>query len=156
MSGAERGARGIDPLRELMMRALDGELDAGEREELARALAADPALNEEWTRLERLKEVTSNMSMRKPPEEMWDGYWSSVYSRFERGLAWILVSIGAIVLGSYGAWYGVRDLMTDADLPVLVRWSILALIVGLVMLLVSVLRHRIFVSRSDPYKEIER
>ena len=37
-----------------------------------------------------------------------------------------------------------------------VKWSILALLVGLVMLLVSVLRHRVFVSRSDPYKEIER
>lgn len=153
MSGS---ADGIDRVRELMMRALDDELAAGEREQLERALDSDRELSQEWDRLSRLKEVTSNMSMRKPPEEMWDGYWTSVYSRFERGLAWILVSIGAIVLGSYGAWYGVRDLMADADLPVLVKWGILAMIVGLVMLLVSVLRHRIFVSRSDPYKEIER
>jgi hypothetical protein len=147
---------GLERGRELVMRALDDELNAGERDELERLLASDAELRTEYGRLERLKEVTSNMSMRKPPEEMWDGYWTSVYSRFERGLAWILVSIGAIVLGSYGAWYGVRDLMADADLPVLVKWSILALIVGLVILLVSVLRHRLFVSRSDPYKEIER
>ena len=46
--------------------------------------------------------------------------------------------------------------MADADLPTFVKWGTLALIVGLVMLLVSVLRHRIFVSQSDPYKEIER
>ena len=149
-------AEGLERARELLMRGLDGELDAGERDELDRLLAGDSELREEWERLSRLKEVTSNMSMRKPPEEMWDGYWTSVYSRFERGLAWILVSIGAIVLGSYGAWYGVRDLMGDPDLPTLVKWGILAVIVGLVMLLVSVLRHRVFVSRTDPYKEIDR
>lgn len=153
MSGA---AEGLERVRELMMKVLDEELDAGEHEELERLLGSDPELREEWNRLERLKEVTSNMSMRKPPEEMWAGYWTSVYSRFERGLAWILVSLGAIVVGSYGAWYGVRDLMADADLPILVKWGILALIVGIVILLVSVLRHRLFVSRTDPYKEIER
>lgn len=141
---------------ELLMRALDDELDAAERIELERLLLDDPEAKQEWERLSRLKEVTGNMKLRKPPEEMWDGYWTSVYSRLERGLAWILVSIGAIVLGSWGAWAGVRDLMSDADLPTYVRWSILALIVGLVMLLVSVLRHRVFVSKSDPYKEIER
>lgn len=146
----------IDRSAELLMRALDGELEPAERAELERLLSDNPELREELERLSRLKEVTANMKLRNPPEEMWAGYWTSVYSRFERGLAWILVSIGAIVLGSWGAWYGVRDLMADADLPTFVKWSILAVIVGLVMLLVSVLRHRIFVSQSDPYKEIER
>jgi len=138
------------------MRALDDELEPAERAELERLLSNNPELREEWDRLSKLKEVTGNMKLRNAPEEMWDGYWNSVYSRFERGLAWILVSLGAIVVGSWGAWYFVKDLMADADLPTVIKWSILALMVGLVMLLVSVLRHRIFVSQSDPYKEIER
>lgn len=142
--------------QELLMRALDNELEPVERAEFERSLSDNPQLRGEWERLSRLKEVTVNMKFRNPPEELWSGYWSSVYSRLERGLAWILVSIGAIVLGSWGAWQGVKDLMADADLPTVVKWSTLAVIVGLVMLLVSVLRHRLFVSRSDPYKEIER
>ena len=146
----------IERVRELLMLALDDELEATDRAELERLLSDDPELREEWNRLSRLKEVTANMKLRNPPEEMWSGYWNSVYSRFERGLAWILVSVGAIVFGSWGAWEVARDLMADNDLPTVVKWSILALIVGLVMLLVSVLRHRIFVSQSDPYKEIER
>jgi ferric-dicitrate binding protein FerR (iron transport regulator) len=141
---------------ELLMRALDDELEPVERAEFERLLSVNPELAGEWKRLFRLKEVTANMNLRNPPEEMWAGYWTSVYSRLERGLAWILVSIGAIVLGSWGSWQFVQDLMADADLPTFVKWSILALLVGLVMLLVSVLRHRVFVSRSDPYKEIER
>lgn len=146
----------IDRVRELLMRALDDELDSAQRDELERLIADNPELQEEWNHLSRLKEVTAHMKLRNPPEEMWDGYWTSVYSRFERGLAWILVSVGAIVFGSWGAWAVVRDLMADNDLPTFVKWGILALTVGLVMLLVSVLRHRIFVSKSDPYKEIER
>ena len=141
---------------ELLMRALDDELEPHERVELERMLSDNPEMRDEWDRLSNLQEVTANMRLRNAPEEMWDGYWNSVYSRFERGLAWIFVSLGAIVVGSWGVWYFVKDLMADADLPTFVKWSILALIVGLVMLLVSVLRHRIFVSQSDPYKEIER
>ena len=141
---------------ELLMRALDDELEPDERVEFERLLSGNPELRDEWDRLSNLQEVTANMNLRNPPEEMWAGYWTSVYSRFERGLAWILVSIGAIVLGSWGSWQFVQDLMADTDLPTFVKWSILALLVGLVMLLVSVLRHRVFVSRSDPYKEIER
>ena len=146
----------IDRVRELLMRALDDELDSAQHDEFERLLSDNPELREEWNHLSRLKEVTANMKLRNPPEEMWDGYWTSVYSRFERGLAWILVSVGAIVFGSWGAWAVVRDLMADNDLPTFAKWGMLALIVGLVMLLVSVLRHRLFVSKSDPYKEIER
>jgi ferric-dicitrate binding protein FerR (iron transport regulator) len=146
----------IERSEELLMQALDGELGADERRELDGLLADNPELRVEWERLSRLKEVTGNMKLRNPPEDLWAGYWTSVYSRFERGIAWILVSIGAIVLLSWGAWEFVQDLMADGDLPAFVKWSTLALMVGLVMLLVSVLRHRIFVSQSDPYKEIER
>ncbi|MCL7960624.1 MAG: hypothetical protein M8861_10550 [marine benthic group bacterium] len=141
---------------ELLMRAFDDELEPDERFEFERLLSDNPELRGEWERLSKLQEVTANMRLRNAPEEMWAGYWNSVYSRFERGMAWILVSIGAIVVGSWGAWHFVQDLMADADLPTFVKWSILAVLVGLVMLLVSVLRHRIFVSQSDPYKEIER
>lgn len=143
-------------LRELLMGALDGELEADARAELAALLETEPTLKEEWNRLRRVKEVTEAMKLRKPPEETWDRYWNSVYSRLERGVAWILVSLGAIVAGSYGAWLGVSDLIGDSELPWFVKGGILAVIIGLVMLLVSVLRHRIFVSRSDPYKDIER
>ncbi len=145
-----------DRLRAMLMGALDGELTPAEQAELNDLLASDPELQSEMERFARVKEVTENMKLRKAPEETWDAYWNSVYSRLERGIAWILVSIGAIVVGSYGAWFGIRDLLADADLPWFLKGSILALIVGLVMLLVSVIRHRIRVSRTDPYKDIKR
>jgi ferric-dicitrate binding protein FerR (iron transport regulator) len=146
----------LDRARELLMRALDGEMTEIEREELEALLAADPELRAERDRLARLTEVTAEMKPRNPPEEIWDGYWNSVYSRVERGIGWILVSLGAIVVGGWAVWEGTKDLLVDPTLPGLVKAGILALGFGLVILLVSVARHRLFVFRTDPYKDIER
>ncbi|MFO7588695.1 MAG: hypothetical protein R6X22_11555 [Gemmatimonadota bacterium] len=155
MSGRDTTDR-LDRARELLMRALDGEMTEIEREELEALLAADPELRAERDRLARLTEVTAEMKLSNPPEEIWDGYWNSVYSRVERGIGWILVSLGAIVVGGWAVWEGTKDLLADPALPGLVKAGILALGFGLVILLVSVARHRLFVFRTDPYKDIER
>lgn len=142
--------------RHLMMGALDGEISRSDEHELRRLLEKDPVLEREWQQLQRIKEVTRGMMLRRPPTEIWDTYWTGVYRRFERGLAWILVSIGAILLISYGAWTGVHELLDDTTTPVYVKYGVTALIVGLAVLFVSVVREKLFVRRSDPYKDIIR
>ncbi len=139
-----------------MMAALDREIAADEQQELDRMLAADDELRREWERLRRVKEVTDAMRFRKPPEETWDFYFESVYNRMERGLAWILVSVGAIVLASYGIWQALGEILADTTLPGFVKIAIFAVTVGGLVLLVSVIRERLFVRRTDPYKEIQR
>jgi hypothetical protein len=64
--------------------------------------------------------------------------------------------VGAIVLLSWGAWEGLRELWNDQQLPVLVKAGSFALIVGLVILAVSVVREKLFIRRSDPYKDVVR
>lgn len=147
---------GLERQAELMMRALDEELTAEERGELENRLAEQPELRAEWQRLSRAREVTMGMKLRNPPEEVWDGYWTSVYSRLERGVGWLLVSIGAIIVGSWAVWEWITALLQDTEIPAAVRYSMIALFVGLVILLVSVARHRLSVSKSDPYKDIQR
>jgi len=139
-----------------MMAALDGEIDAAGRDELDRMLSADPELRAEWSRLERLKEVTNTMKLEKAPEEVWDRYWVSVYNRLERGIGWVLGSIGAIVLVSFGLWKFVAALLADTEMPGFVKAAILLVLVGSAILLVSVVREKFFTHRRDPYKEIER
>jgi len=142
--------------RRLMMGALDGELSSSDETELKRLLEGDPALGAEWRQLKRLKEVTNTMSLRQPSQEVWEGYWMGVYRRFERGVAWILVSLGAVVLLSWGAWEGLQDLWKDQELPMLVKVGSLALIAGFVVLLVSVVREKFVVRQHDPYKDVIR
>ena len=145
-----------DRVRRLMMAALDGESTAEERSELDALLAADAELRAEWERMGRVKEVTGTMTYNKPPEEVWDRYWTTVYNRVERGIGWILVSIGAVVVGTYGAWKWVEAIWGETDLPLFIRMAILTVAAGLLVLAVSVVREKLFTYRHDPYKEIER
>jgi len=151
-----------DPLdrervQQLMMAALDGEISADEKRELDAAIAAHPDIAHEWLRFKRVKEVTTGMSLRTPPEETWDHYWQGTYRRVERGIAWLLVSIGAIILGGYWAWHMVEAFFETSDEPLGIRIAIAALVVGGVILAVSVAREKIFTNRRDPYqKEVIR
>ena len=142
--------------RRLMMAELDGELGAAEREELNHLVAADPELEKERKRFLRLKEVTDSMAFKPAPEEIWDGYWTSVYSRLERGIGWIFASIGAIILLVYGAWQGIEEMISDASLPWYIKTALLALLFGLVVLLVSVIREKLFLGSRQRYKDVER
>ena len=142
--------------RNLMMGALDGELSEAEQSELDDLIGSDSALKAELEQLKRVKEVTGSMAYNEPPREVWDTYWAGVYRRFERGIAWILVSVGAIVMISWGAWQAIEDIIADSSMPLVVKLGIGALTVGLVVLLVSVAREKLFTRRSDPYKDIVR
>lgn len=143
--------------RALMMAALDGECSQEDRRQLDAVLADAPDLAVEWRRLSRVKEVTTGMRLQSPPEEVWDRYWRSVYTRAERGVAWVLISAGAVVLASYWLWHAIRALLEDASVPAFIRVAVMALGLGLVILLVSVLREKLLVHRRDPYeKEILR
>ena len=145
-----------DEVRDLLMRAIDDELDPAERAAFEARLDGDPELREEWRRLSRAREATMRLKLRNPPEEAWDGYWTSVYSRVERGVGWVLFSLGAIVVGSWAAWTWLSEVLADSTMPVAVRYGTVAIFIGLVILFVAAARHRFNVWRTDPYREIER
>ncbi len=145
-----------EKLRVLMMAALDGEISPGDAEELEQGLAADGELRQEWESMRRVKEVTGEMGFRNPPEEIWDRYWTSVYNRTERGVGWILASVGAIVLAGYAAWEIVQQILASSGIPWAIKLAIFAVALGGIILVVSVAREKFFTWRKDPYKEIER
>lgn len=142
--------------RHLMMAALDGELGRQDRAELDRLLAADATLREEWARLSRVKEVTTAMGYREPPEEIWDTYWVSVYNRVERGVGWILASLGVLVVAGYGLWQAVNGFLADTGLPAFVKVAVFAAALGGLILLLSVAREKLFTRQRDPYREVKR
>jgi anti-sigma factor RsiW len=154
VSGDSQGRR--EQARRMMMAALDGELSSGEREELERLLAQDAELRKEWDRLEKVKEATEGMKYIEPPDEVWDNYWVSAYNRLERGAGWVLLSIGALVMIGYGAWHAVEALLADSDLPGFVKVAVFVIVMGAAILLVSVIREKLFTRRGDRYKGIRR
>ena len=142
--------------RRLMMAALDGEISPEEQRELDGMLETKSEIREEWEEMNRVKEVTSAMAFREPPEEVWGEYWTSVYNRTERGIGWLLLSLGSIVLLGYGVWKWVEAIFQTEDLPLFLRVAILGVAFGLSVLVVSVIREKLFTKKHDPYKEVQR
>lgn len=140
----------------LLNKALDNLLTDEERIEFNSLLTSSTEYQEEYKSLKQIKEITKTMKLKNPPEEVWDKYWLGIYSRLERGLAWILISIGAIVVLIYGGFKAVESVIQDPTLAWFLKAAILMLIAGGVILLISVIRERLFLRKTDKYKEIVR
>jgi hypothetical protein len=142
--------------QELLMKAVDGLLSDDEKKELAGLKQKNPGLEAELQSLQSLKEATMEMKLRNAPEETWDRYWAGVYARMERGLAWLLISIGAALLSGFAMYSWTTTVLGDANTPMFLRIAIGALSVGFAILLVSVVREKIFTRKSDKYREVVR
>jgi len=140
----------------LLMGALDGALSDGERRDFEQLLETDEDMRAEWMRLRRVKGITDSMEFKMPSDAIWDGYTASVYRRVERGIAWMLLSIGSIVLVSTGLWQLGKAIFIENDVPLYIKGSLLALSVGAAILIVSIVREKIFTHRNDPYKDVMR
>jgi predicted anti-sigma-YlaC factor YlaD len=139
------------------MGLLDSELSADEKKSVEMHLDGCVECRGELEEFNNMKGVMKNMRYKEPPDEVWEKYWSKVYNRLERGLSWILVSIGAIILLFYGGFKAVESLVRDPTVAIFLKVAILVLLAGLVILFVSVLRERIFTYKKDKYaKEVKR
>ena len=136
---------------------LDGELPEEDRRRLEKHLAACPACARELADLKGLTGDLDMMRFKEPTDVEFARYWSGVYNRLERGLGWIVASLGAILLLSYGGFCLVEGLIRDHAVSWAVKIGLSALIFGGVVLFVSLLRERLAVRRADRYaKEVER
>ncbi len=141
---------------QLMMASIDGETNAQQESQLQALLNAEPALRQEFDELKALKELTMKNKPEAPPPAVWENYWTGVYTRIERGLGWILFSVGAIALLLFGAWEFAREWITDPHIPLWVRLAGLSLAAGTIILFVSVIREKLFLHKNERYKDIQR
>ena len=135
---------------------LDDELPEGEIALIEAHLGGCADCSSDLESFRRLKEDTHDMRVVSPEDRYWSDYWSNVYNRLERRLGWILISVGTILLGAYGIYNLLIETFFVWKIPVAVQVGILAVLVGFFVLLVSVVRERIFLARSDKYERIRR
>jgi hypothetical protein len=139
-----------------IMAYLDQELSAEESAGIAQLIAKNPHYQKRYHQLLKLKEVTGAMKFKILPDMYWDEYWQHVYNRIERGISWILISVGAVIILSFALWTAVTKLLADQALSPFLKFGILALIIGTVILFISIVREKLMVRRIDKYKEVER
>jgi hypothetical protein len=142
--------------QQLLMLVVDQEATPDQQHELQRMIEKYPYLQNETNEYKKIKEVIHTMKFKTPPDDVWDRHWLGIYNRIERGLAWILFSIGAVILISYGIFHFIEAIFTDTQITGIIKFGILAIVVGLVILLVSVFREKMIVRKKDPYKEVQR
>jgi len=156
------GNEPFDPRKEgpLLSAYVDGELEPADVVRIEAHLAL-PASESEYARreiekLRRLNQMTGTMSLREPPAEEWEVFWESVYNRSERSLGWLLLCAGVVLVGAWAVLQAVTALVADQNLPLYVKGGIFGVAAGLLVLLVSALRERLFRRRRTRYDDVIR
>jgi anti-sigma factor RsiW len=146
-----------EDFRALITAWVDGELPPERQELLQQHLAGCDGCRRELAEVRALKEELGMIRFSEPTDAELARYWKSVYNRLERGLAWVLLSIGTIVLLCYGGFRLVEHFIRDPQIAWWVKGGVLAVVFGLVILAVSLLRERLAVGKVDKYsKEVDR
>ena len=141
---------------ELKNKYFEGNLSPEEKKELARIINKDEKTAKELKDMGKLKEV---IEMLEPinPDKDWEEYWSCLYNRLERGIGWIIFSIGAILTFTFLGFQFIKGLIRDPQIVLYAKVGFIALIFGLAILFISVLRERITLCKTDKYsKEVKR
>ena len=142
--------------RKLLAGYVDDELTEQERELFNKELQTNAELRAELEEFRKLKEVTGMVCYADLPDDVWEKYWHSLYRKLERGIGWILFSVGAILLMGFGLYHLLRELFFEPQVPFLVKIAVTALGGGVIFLLVSYVRERFFAYRHDRYKEVKK
>jgi len=142
--------------KDLMMGYLDNELTEEQRRTFEAHLAEHPECAAEFEQFKKLKEMTDQVILVEPEDKIWQQYWNNTYNRIERGLGWILFSVAAICLLIYGGFKIIEGIIKDPMTGWLLKIGLLALLAGLAILFVSVLRERLFFWKKDRYKDVRR
>ncbi len=144
-----------DEMKIFLSGLVDGELDIGQKEIAEDHIVSCDNCREEYSRLLKLKEVTSDMKHYDLPDRLMAGYWQGIYRRTERGFGWIFLSIGAILLITFAAWQLLNGFFLDPTVPVFFKAGLGFLLSGLIILLISIIRERLFSKKHDRYDEVE-
>lgn len=145
-----------EEIRLQLMALLDGELELINRESIQRHLQSCAECSQHYEALTKLKKGTDEMKLLKLPEFYWQEYWTHVYNRIERGIAWILLSLGAIMLLAIAGFQMTRDFFLDPTQPLFLRLGMGIFSVGAIILFVSVIREKLMIRKVDKYRSVQR
>ncbi len=142
--------------KDLMMGYLDNELTDEQRRQFEEHLSGCSECTDELEEFRKLKAITDEVTLVEPEDRIWQDYWNGIYNRIERSIGWIVFSVAAILLTIYGGFKLIEEIIKDATIGMLLKAGLLALIVGLAILFVSVLRERLYFRQKDRYKDVRR
>ncbi len=111
--------KSCEKYRTLLVKYVDDVLTSEEEQTLREHVRHCPSCRQDLEEFEKIKGVKPAMKKHFLPEMLWDEYWNHLYNRLERGIAWILISIGAIILLGIGIFHFVTGILEASDLTTL-------------------------------------
>lgn len=146
-----------EEIQQLMMKIVDGIASPEEERAFADAIRGIEKWESELRAFKKIKEVTENMQFKELPDSYWDGYWKGIYRRTERTFAWILMSVGLMILLGFSAYMGLSQFYADPGISPAVKVGVSAVTLGGIIMIVSIARERLFARKHERYeKEVER
>lgn len=139
-------------IRELLSGYLDAELYQQQRQSVRVHLERCPACRAEYEALASQRDELRALQLPEPQESEWSNTMQRIAFKSTRITGWLLWIGGAVVLALYGLYAFLRD----PDVHVLERVGVLAVILGFVLLLITVLQERLAALKSDRYKDIQK
>lgn len=141
----------------MLMAYVDGELEPADRQRLEEHLEQCDDCRQGLEEHRSLQEELAMVTFKEPTEEELERYWANVYNRMERRLGWLLFSIGIIVLLCYGAFKLIESFLSNPAVSFALKVGVVAVVFGGIILLVSLVRERMTVSKVDKYtREVKR
>ncbi len=71
------------------------------------------------------------MKFKKLPEFYWDDYWKHIYNRIERGLSWLFLSLGAIIILCFAGWAFLDKLIANQYIHPLLKVGMFIFMIGI-------------------------
>lgn len=134
------------------MRFLDGEMTDVEKADYESHIRQCQACASELRELGRIVGFTDELRLRPPDPEFWRSYWAGIYRRTERRTGFLFVMIGLIAVVAFAVYKAV----TSPEFLTFKGLGITAILVGLIIVFLSVVRERYHEHKNDPYKGVEQ
>jgi predicted anti-sigma-YlaC factor YlaD len=136
---------------ELLSGYLDGELTQGDRQRVELHLESCSKCREAYGELARLREAVGDLAFGELSQDEWSKIMNDVTVRTSRGSGWVLYVVGLVIVCGYAAY----EFAVDEKVPALIKSGVGALVLGLVLLFVSVLRERLMARKTDKYEDVQ-
>jgi len=150
------GARSCPEYAELIVKYVDGAASDEERARLEAHVATCAKCRREVEGHTRVANAARDIRFVDLPEDAWRSYWKNTYNRMERTIGWALVVIGfavvsSCVVGRFAHWIATNQTLNLAE-----KLGLGAVVAGLVVIVVGVVRERIVMRRFDRYRRVRQ